>query len=326
MTIDWKFWKRPPAGSSPDGADMTIDWKLWKPRLGYGAFAALAFALALRFTFPAEAVKERLIYEAGAQGWTIDAQEVGAGGFLGVHARGVQIEDRSGLQFPLDELTASLRLLPLLIGRRVLAFDARVYAGRITGSAELGGDVRRVTLQASGVDLGLALLLKKATGMDLQGKLGGSADVSVPTAPNEKPTGRIDLTVTEAGIAGGQVPVPGMTGGLSLPKIALGAIVAAVKLEQGKANVEKLEALGGDADLTTDGLSVVLQPKLEYAPLFGKARVKIKEAFWSKSGMSGFKGLAEMALAPSRTPDGAYQLQIFGSLGHPQLRPVPQAQ
>ena len=107
-----------------------------------------------------------------------------------------------------------------------------------------------------------------------------------------------------------------------MPKVALGAIVAAVKLEQGKANVEKLEAKGGDAELTTDGLSVVLQPRLEFAPLMGKARLRVQDGFWSKSGTSGMKGVAEMALAPSRTSDGAYQFQVYGSLGHPQLRPA----
>jgi type II secretion system protein N len=301
---------------------MKIDWKLWKPRLLYGAFALAAFVLALRWTFPAEAVKERIILEAGARGWTVDAQDVGPGGVLGVRARGVQLEDRAGTKIPVEDLTASIELLPLLVGRSVLAFDARLYDGRITGSADLSGDLRRVIFRASGVDLGRAVPLKKATGLDLQGKLAGTGDLVVPVAPNEKPTGRIDLTIADAGIAGGQVPVPGMGGGLSVPKVALGAVTAAVKLEQGKANVERLEAKGGDAELTTDGVSVVLQPRLEFAPLMGKARLRIQNAFWSKSGTSGMKGIAEMALAPSRAADGTYQFQVYGSLGHPQLRPM----
>ena len=47
---------------------MKIDWIRWRPRLLYGAFTAVAFILALRWTFPAEAVKQRIIVEAAARG------------------------------------------------------------------------------------------------------------------------------------------------------------------------------------------------------------------------------------------------------------------
>jgi type II secretion system protein N len=299
-----------------------IDWKRWKPRLLYGAFAAAAFLLSLRWTFPSEAMKERLILEAGARGWQIEVQEVHAGGLLGFSAEGVVLEDRSGLKTPIDDVTVSLRLLPLLVGKRTVGFDARVYDGRIAGDADLGGDVRRVAVEITGLELGRALTLRKASGMDLEGKLNGSADLLVPAAASQQPTGRIDLAVSGAGIGGGQLPIPGMATGITLPKIALGAVSAAVKLEGGKAIVEKLEARGGDAELTGDGLSVVLQGRPEHYPLFGKARIKFTPAFWSKPATSGFKGLAEAALASARTPDGGYQLQVFGRLGQPQARPA----
>jgi hypothetical protein len=40
---------------------MKIDWNRSRPRLLYGAFTLVAFLLALRFTFPADAVKQRII-------------------------------------------------------------------------------------------------------------------------------------------------------------------------------------------------------------------------------------------------------------------------
>jgi type II secretion system protein N len=300
----------------------SLDTPVVKRRLAYGAFALVAFALSLRWTFPSEAVRERLIFEAGARGWEIEMGDVGPGGVVGVRARDVRLQDRTGIKIPVDEVTASLRVLSLLAGKQVLAFDGRLYDGRITGVAQLSGDVRHLAMDVAGVDLARALPLKKATGMDLQGKLGGKVDLALPAAPDGKPTGRIDLDVAGAGITGGLVPVPGMTGGLPLPQVALGAVAAAVKLDQGKASVEKLEVRGGDAELVAEGLSVVLQPKLEFAPIMGKAKLRIQPAFWAKSGTSGFKGIAEMALAPSRGSDGAYQFSVFGSLGHPQFRPA----
>lgn len=301
---------------------MKIDWTRRKVIALYAAFAVVAFALSLRWTFPAEAMKERLIMEAGQRGWQIDVERVSAGGVLGVRAQGVKLETASGLAIPIDDLVASLRILPLLTGRRSVAFDAQLYDGRVTGTADLSGDVRRYTVDVKGVDLGRALPLRKASGVDLLGTLTGAADVKVPSAPDGRPTGHVDLAVKDAGVAGGQLPLPGMTTGLPLPKTGLGAVTAAVKLDGGKATFEKLEATGGDAEVRTEGVYFLVQPRMEFAPLAGKARVKVADAFWARSGMQGFKGLAEAALASSRSADGAWNLALTGSVGHPRVNPA----
>jgi type II secretion system protein N len=292
-----------------------------KPRLAYGAFAALSFLLALRWTFPSEAVKERLILEAGSRGWQIDARQVTAGGFFGVRARDVKLDTGSGLPIVLDQVTASLRVLPLLVGRRSVAFDARLYDGRVQGTADLSGDDRRLVADVEGVDLAAALPLRKAAGMDLLGRVHGTADVIAASA-GQKLTGQIDLRVAEAGLAGGQLPIAGMTGGIALPQMDLGEVTAAVKLGDGRATFEKLEAAGGDAELRTEGLYFVVQPRLEAAPLFGKARLKVLDAFWAKSGTQGFKGLADAALANAKGSDGAWSFDVTGSLGHPRVQPA----
>jgi type II secretion system protein N len=307
MKFDWK----------------TIDWVRWRPRAAYAAFALVAFVLSLRWTFPAEAMKERLIMEAGRRGWQIDVEEVSAGGLLGVRARGVKLETETGLAIPVEELTASLRLLPLLAFRRSVAFDAALYDGRVEGAADLSGDARRVVVDVSDLDLARALPLRKASGLDLVGKLAGKADVVVPAAADQRPTGRVDLTVKEAAIAGGQLPVPGMTSGLTLPRMGLGAVVASLKLGDGKGTFEKLEATGGDAEVRTEGLYFLVQPRMEFSPVFGKARVKVQDAFWARSETQSFKGLAEMALASAKGPDGTWSFQVTGSVGHPRMQPQP---
>jgi type II secretion system protein N len=303
-----------------------IDWTVWKPRLAYGGFVALAFLVALRWTFPSEAVKERLILEAGARGWQIDVDDVSAGGLLGVHASGVKLESHAGLAVPIDEITASLRVLPLLVGRRSVSFDAKIYDGRIEGIADLSGSPRQLAVEVDGVDLGLALPLRKASGIDLLGRIAGTADLSLPAEPAGRPTGRVDLEVKEAGVAGGQLPIPGMTGGLTLPRVGLGQVTAAVKVADGRATFERLEAKGGDAEVQTDGLYFLVQPRMEFAPISGKAKVKVADAFWTKSGTQAFKSIADMTLASSRGKDGAWNFNVTGSVGHPRMQPVPQAQ
>ena len=113
-----------------------------------------------------------------------------------------------------------------------------------------------------------------------------------------------------------------MTGGLSLPKIGFGQLTAAVKLADGRATFEKLEAKGGDAELQADGLYFVVQPRMEFAPISGKAKVKVQDAFWSKSGTQGFRSMADAALASARGPDGAWTFSVTGSVGHPRMQPV----
>src|SRR5512138_591354 len=114
---------------------MKIPAWLLRPRLLYGLFAAAAFVLALRWTFPSEAVRERLIYEAGARGWQIDVEQVAPSGVLGVRMDGVALTDASGLKIPVERLDASLEVLPLLVGRRVLDYQASLYEGTVEGSA-----------------------------------------------------------------------------------------------------------------------------------------------------------------------------------------------
>jgi len=299
-----------------------LDWTTWRPRLGYGAFALLAFALALRWTFPSGAVRERLVAEAAARGLAVEIQEIGpGGGLLGLTARGITVDDGTGLKFPVDAVTGSLRLWPLLAGKRSVAFDAALWDGEVSGVADLSGDERRLELELSGLDLARALPLRRASGLDLVGKLSGEADLVLPATPQGRIAGRAELRVAGAGATGGTVPVPGMEGGLPVPKLALGELVAQTRIDQGKATFQRFETKGGDLELTTEDLFVVLQPRLKDSPISGRARLRVRDAFWTQSGMQGLRSIAEAAMANARSGEG-YAYQVSGSLARPQARPA----
>lgn len=300
-----------------------IDWTVWKPRLLYGAFFAVAFLLALRWTFPGEALKERLILEASARGWQLDTGDVSGSGLLGVTLHDVRLEDHEGHRYSVDAVSGSLRLLPLLVGRQSLAFDVRLWDGRVRGTADLSGADRRYVAHVRDVDLAAATPLRTATGLELLGTLSGDVDLSVPEDAAARAKGTAALTVKDAGVNGGRVAVAAMGGNLSVPKVALGTVTADVSVGDGKATVSRLEAKGGDADLATDGLYFMVQPRLQFAPLYGKAKLRIADALWTRSGTAGFKSVAEMALASAKGRDGSYHFQVFGTLGSPQLRPLP---
>lgn len=294
----------------------------WRSRLAYGAFFAVAFLVAFRQTFPVQALKERLILEASAQGWQVDAADVGPAGLVGMTATGVTLQNRAGTSLALDEVSVSFRILPLLMGRRSVAFDLRLWDGRIVGTADVGGGERRIELEVSGLDLARAAAVRQAVHLELLGIVSATADLTIPADPAGKPTGRIELGIAEGGVNGGKLPLPGMATPLTIPRVGLGAVAAQVVLADGKGTFDKLEARDGDAELRADSVYFVPQARLAASPLYGKLGVRISDAFLDRPGNAAFKGLLDLALRGARGKDGFYELQIYGSLGSPQARPI----
>ena len=300
-----------------------LELKPWQRRAAYGVFAFLAFLFALRQTIPTEAVKERLVMEAAARGWQISIADIRPAGLVGVGMTSISLESRDGLRIPIEKLDATLRLWPLLLGRRSFSFDAALFDGRVKGFAEEGKTMRRLMAKVAGVNLSRAVPLRKATGVVLAGTVDGDLDLTLDDKEPAKSTGHLDLAVERAAVNGGEVPVPGMGGALTLPKMALGRVTAKAVVKDGKLTFERLDARGDDLEATGEGLYLVVQPRLAFAPIFGKARLVIRDGFWKKSGTSGFKGIVSMALAQARGRDGGYGFQIFGTLSQPQARMSP---
>lgn len=297
-----------------------LDWKVWRPRLGYAAFFALAFVFAFRQTFPVQALKERLILEASARGWQVDSADVGPAGIVGMRATDVVLEDHGGTKVMIEEVAVSFRLLPLLLGTKSVAFDVRLWDGRIEGTADIGGGDRRVEASLRNLDLARALPLRQALKLELLGTISGSADVTLPGDATGKPKGRLELAVADAGVNGGQLPLPGMSTPLTIPRVGLGKVTAHVVLADGKGTFDRLEARDGDAELRSESLYFVPQPRIAASPLYGKVGVRIADAFLDRNG--AFKGLLDLALRSARGKDGFYQLQLYGTLGSPQARPI----
>jgi type II secretion system protein N len=294
----------------------------WRLRAAYAAFFVLAFVVALRLTFPVEAVKERLILDASAQGYQVTVNDLSPSGLLGIRAREVTVITGDGTRIPLEELRVGLRLLPSLIGRRAYSFDASLFDGRITGTTDAGKAAERYQVKITGIDLARAGVIRATTGLDLSGILSGSLDVSLDLKDAAKSTGTIDFQVKDAAIRGGSLTVPGMDGGLTVPPVKLGTVAAKGALKGGRADLATLESKGDDVTMVADQVFVQLQPRAAFSPLSGRVKVKPTEAFWRKDQVAPLKPLIEMALASARGPDGGYGFQIYGTLAKPQARPA----
>ena len=300
---------------------MTIDWNAWRPRLLYGGFFLVALLLALRWTFPFGALQDRLAVEAAANGWQLQAAEAGPAGLIGVSLREVTLKDRAGLTIPLDRVDLTLPLWSLLTGKRRVAVEAWLYDGRGSGALDLAAGPQEFRVALDGIDLARVLPLRMASGIDLTGLASGTAYLLVPSDEKAKPEGRLALTVKEAGFTGGKVDLPGV-GALTLPAARFGELAVKLVLKDGKGTFETLGATGGDVELVGEGLYFAWQPRLEFAPLFGKARIKLAPAYASRPEVRAFSSLLDAALAGARSGEGAYGLQVFGSLGHPQVKPA----
>lgn len=294
----------------------------WKRTAAYAAFFVLAFVWALHATFPVEAVKERIILEAAAQGWQVRLNDLAPSGLLGVRAREVTVQTRDGGRIPVDEARVSLRLLPTVMGRRAFNFSASIFDGAVDGYSDQGKNVHRFQLKATGLDLARAAVLRKATGLDLMGKLDASVDVSLDARDPAKNAGLVSLGVKGVGIKGGSVPVPGMGGGLTVPPVGLGDFTMSGTVKGPRADLGKIEARGGDVEITGEQTFVQLLPKVDNSPISGRARVRIADALWQKGTASALRPVIELGLSSARMSEGVYGFQIYGTLGSPQARPM----
>jgi type II secretion system protein N len=300
------------------------NWKLtgWRKHAAYAAFFVLAFAVALRLTFPVEAVKERIMLDASAQGYQIKVNDLSPSGLLGVRGRELTVLTADGVRIPIEELTVGLRLWPSLRGHRAFDFDARLFDGRVTGSTDESKTSQRYQARITGIDLARAGALRAASGLDLGGILSGTLDVTLDPKDPQKSTGSVDLQVKDAAIRGGRVPIPGMEGGFTVPPVRLGAVAARGTVKNGRADFGTLEAKGDDVAITADQVFVQLQPRLDYSPLNGRARLRPTDSFWKTEQMALLRPLVEQGLASAKGRDGGYGFQIYGTLGRPQARPM----
>jgi type II secretion system protein N len=310
-----------------DPRTWIIDPRKWKLRAGqrtaaYVAFFALAFVVALRLTFPVEAVRERLILDAGARGYQIKVNDLSPSGLVGVRARQVTVTTSEGTRIPFEELTVGLRLWPTLLGRRAFSYDASLFEGRIVGFTETSKTTERYQAKVTGIDLARAGVVRAATGLDLAGILSGNLDVTLDPKDPSKSTGSMDFQVKDGAILGGKIPVPGMEGGLTVPPVKLGAIAARGSVKGGRADFGTLESKGDDVDILAEQVFIQLQPRFEHSALSGRARVRPTDTFWRKEQVAPLKPLIDMGLAAARGKDGGYGFQIYGTVGKPQARPA----
>lgn len=285
----------------------------WLKYVGYPAFFLFATLVFVQLTLPYDTLKSRLREEARQQGYDLSVVSLGPSLGFGVKAKGVtlaSLQQTASTANPaapppalyLDSVSVRPGLLPPGLHLSASAFGGSVDAFL----ADKGKGLVHVEITASDLELARAGL-KPLVGVDLQGKLKGSVDLTLNPNDLSKTTGTVKISSKDLVLNGGTVNY------VDLPKAALGTLDLRLKADQGRASIEALNVQGGDVEAKGDG-NINLAGRLNTSSLTAKVEFKPNDEWLKKYSFIG-TGL-HMAGHPNR--DGYYTANLSGILLNPR--------
>lgn len=282
--------------------------KRWFKYALYCAFFGLAFDLMLYLTFPYKQVADRIEAEAKAAGIKLRIGAMGPSLFW-VKAKNIALtppKQEGGAEpqaIPIDEIAVRPTLFPLGV-----AYKARLFGGTIEGSTGRPGKRSPLRVQVKNLDLAKTNS-KAAVGLDLGGKL--DSDVDLMMDPDgTKMTGSVKFGATGLVINGGTVAQ------YDLPKVDLGRLDMAFKLDGGKATVDFFKAQGADVEATLEG-DVQLATKILMSALKLKLKFKPAEDFLKRNSFIQ----TGLSFAMTKDSKGFYTVNVNRVLGNPGFQP-----
>lgn len=322
--------------------------KRWLRITVYVLFFLFCFLLFAYWSFPYDRVRDRIIREVeytrgpgGAlrpTGWELDIVDLSPSWGTGFTATGVQVGKRPEepgkptVSMLIDEATVHVSPFALIVGDLSVGFDLELAGGEIDGSysqpigAALGDEDGDLDLEATleEVHLRRVSLLRSALGIPLSGVATGSFDFFVAQDPQQT-EGRLDLTIRNLQVGNGRAKLAvGDNEGITIERIDAGDLKVKIEAEEGIGRITQLEAKGKDAELEGAGTLRLLSP-LDMSRLDALFRIKFADAYRNENDRTrALFSLMEFSpkVRAARTPDGALQWRVAGSLGG-QIVPSP---
>lgn len=309
--------------------------------LGRGTLFSFAFLLFCYWTFPYERVAafvvQQVEYPAGPGGVRLPSgYQLQIGSLRPSWLTTIEMEDvrlSKGSAHPdvpsghiaIDELRASVSLLPLLVGDIDAAFDIKLKdGGRIGGSLGLNG--RNITsgdLNLSDVELADLSLIRTQTGLPITGTISADARFSTLEQLGPDSVGEFNLTIQGVSVGGDGAKLriassPLLRNGLTLERIDAGDLVLSATMEGGVLNVETFESRGNDLILCGNG-SLQLHERISASRLTTLLRVEFSERYRTSSETTEalFAGLQlDPRARRAMSEDGAaLQFRLDGPIG-----------
>lgn len=299
---------------------------------GFVAFFFASFLLFAYWTFPYHRVRDFIVQEVERpkgpdgtrrpSGVQLHIGSLSPSWITGVEAEDVRVvqqpdePDSAPIEITLEEVSARVGVFALLGGATDVSFDVTVGGGTIDGVYEDSEELTHIEAVVEEVQLRQLGIFTSLVGLPVAGIMNGEVDLTVAN-DNAQTDGRVALTVDGLQIGGGQVPIPGMSGGLTVERIRAGKLEVELTVEDGVARIQKLASNGDDLQIEGSGTVRLMRP-LKMSRLDLMLRVAFSDDYRNRSDHTR-RLFSAMDFVPdlraARTPDGALQWRINGSPG-----------
>lgn len=298
--------------------------RVWVPA-GYISFTLVCLAISLYWTFPVEALGQRIshdIVQATGGIWHVGMRDVETYRVSGLRARGVSIRREGGgdpIVLTVDEARVRVRLLSLFLLR--LSID--LYLPSPDGLLHLNLSPRgsffslsqaralAFSFRAQGWSLRAPDVLGKLFGLPIAGILDGELEGEVENeVTNLKGNGDFSLANFSVG--------PGAVNGLTLPTIDFGKLHTTFDVAQGKFKVSEFTQQGGNLRVRLGAQAQLLAP-LASSQLDVCLQVKPEADFLAKSEkMRMLQQIAEITV--KKDNEGFLHVPLAGAFDRLALR------
>ena len=286
--------------------------------MAYGAFAMFSLLVSLYFTFPVDALGQRL--ENEIRKTTKGAINVSLKNFSfyrlsGVQAKDVQLtlvkEGGKEIVLKLEALKARINILPLLLLRKSLSAYMLIGGGELSAELDLNGKDLDFSLTSENVVLEKIPFIQDYVGMPLSGTLSG--EVEMEWRQNiAKSKGRVDIDIAKLSLGAGSFS------GFSIPALNMGNVAAEMDLEKGKFKLKTFKQVGGDVSARLH-LSSDLRPSIMASSLDACAEFKLDKGLLDKN--PNLKTALQLAEVQLKKDDKDYLHAAFrGTMSRPRLR------
>lgn len=308
-----------------------------KKILLYAVAAPLFFLFSLvagaYWTFPYDHVRDFIVQEVERGGTTqLEIGSLEPSWITGVELEDVVVStipegDAEPQRMEIPHAEARVSILSLLGGSTALTYSAELPGnGTIEGEYEASEEATHVVASIDNVRLAAIGPLSSSIGLPVYGTADGEIDMTIGVeAVNTE--GTVELTVEDLALADGETPlvIENLgSQGLTLERMELGTLTFRLEAERGNGQIETLHAAGEHAELWGTGSLRLAQP-FERSSLDILFRIAFADAYKNSSPrLQGLFALLEVnpQVRPARTPTGAFQWRITGSMGG-RIRMVP---
>ena len=257
--------------------------------------------LTLLFT-PNDAIKGALVRLADNAGYTLDCTKLGKRFPIGLKADALELSSAKGSLIKLSDARVRLELLPLLIGKVRLSYEAKIGAGEIEGDVDLGR-AKGWNLQCRRVRLEDIPFFTTVAAARVRGELRLTGNLATRKGAGD---GDMQLEVRGAELAGVKI------GEMPLPDASYKEVRGALSIQKGRA-VLKSFTLNGD------GIYVRLKGDTALTSPLGNSPLNLTMEMMPKPAFLERQKFVFLLLTKYQSSPGVFSVPIRGTLAHPAI-------